>query len=118
MPKLVCVKCQCELRPETNDTTVIETAKFGPYKIWDADTWKCPGCGIEVVALFNFAADHQFDFNDAVTAWYLLARDTIDEEIMKLIDQKRIVVDAATEGGEAERVGVLNALVSKLLERE
>ncbi len=61
---------------------------------------------------------HRIGQTDAVTAWYLLARNTIDEEIMKLIDQKRIVVDAATEGGEAGHVGVLNALVSKLLERD
>lgn len=53
MSKLVCVKCECELRPETNGTTVVETASFGPYKIWDADTWKCPGCGMEVVSGFG-----------------------------------------------------------------
>lgn len=53
MPKLVCVKCQCEFKPETNGTLVIETASFGPYRIWDADTWKCPGCGVEIVAGFS-----------------------------------------------------------------
>ncbi len=52
MPKLVCVTCHCELRPEINETTVVETASFGPYKVWDADTWKCPGCGVEIVAGF------------------------------------------------------------------
>ena len=53
MAKLVCAKCECELRPETNGVGVIETASFGPYKIWDADLWKCPGCGIEIVAGFG-----------------------------------------------------------------
>ncbi len=53
MPKIVCVKCQCELRPETNETTVIEMAQFGVYKVWNADTLKCPGCGIEVVSGFG-----------------------------------------------------------------
>jgi len=61
MTKLVCVKCQCELVPETNGTTVVEMASFGPYKVWDADTLKCPGCGVEIVAGFGDAplrADH------------------------------------------------------------
>ncbi len=53
MPKLVCVKCQCELRPETNGTVVIEMAQEKPYKVWKADTWKCPGCGVEVVGGFG-----------------------------------------------------------------
>ena len=52
MPKIVCVTCQCEFKPSTNGTVVIETASFGPYKVWNADTWKCPGCGVEVVAGF------------------------------------------------------------------
>lgn len=53
MPKMVCVKCQCAFRPEVNGTVVIEMASFGPYKIWEADTWKCPGCGVEVVSGFG-----------------------------------------------------------------
>jgi hypothetical protein len=64
MPKLVCVDCQCELKPETNGTTVIETASFGVYKVWSADTWKCPGCGKEIVAGFGqepLRADHWAD---------------------------------------------------------
>ena len=52
MTKLVCVTCHCELQPETNGTVVIETASFGPYKVWMADTLKCPGCGVEIVAGF------------------------------------------------------------------
>ena len=52
MPKLVCVNCQTELKAECNDTIVVETASFGPYKVWSADLWKCPGCGFEIVAGF------------------------------------------------------------------
>ena len=52
MSKLVCVKCQVELLPFHNGTTVIETASFGPYKIWNADTLKCPVCGVEIVGGF------------------------------------------------------------------
>jgi hypothetical protein len=58
MPKLVCSQCETELKPYHNGTLVIETADFGepkpsPYKVWQADTWKCPGCGIEIVAGFG-----------------------------------------------------------------
>lgn len=52
MTKLVCVKCQTELRPFHNGTIVIETASFGPYKVWNADTLKCPSCNIEIVGGF------------------------------------------------------------------
>lgn len=52
MPKLVCTKCQVELKPETNGVKVIEMASFGPYKIWNADLWKCRGCGLEIVSGF------------------------------------------------------------------
>ena len=53
--KIICVKCQCELRPEVNGTLVVEMASFGPYKIWKADTWRCPGCGYEVTTGFGAA---------------------------------------------------------------
>ena len=52
MPKLVCVKCEVELEPVTTGTTVVETASFGIYKVWHADTWQCPHCGTEIVAGF------------------------------------------------------------------
>ena len=50
--KLVCVKCEGEMRPRNNDAAVVEMANFGPYKLWNADIWACPGCGFEVVAGF------------------------------------------------------------------
>ena len=49
----VCVKCQTEMKPETNGVGVLDIADFGPYKIWDADKWKCPKCGIEVIIGFG-----------------------------------------------------------------
>ena len=65
MIKIICVNCHIDLRPETNGTCVIEMAGKDPYKVWDADTWKCPKCGVEVVTGFgnepvradNYAAD-------------------------------------------------------------
>ena len=49
----VCVQCETDMRPETNDTTVVEMASFGPYKVWLADVWKCQSCGVEIVAGFG-----------------------------------------------------------------
>ena len=49
----VCVKCEVDLRPETNGVKVLDHANFGPYKLWDADLWKCPICEIQVVIGFG-----------------------------------------------------------------
>ena len=51
----VCVKCKCNLKPEANGVEVIDFAGREtprPYKIWSADKWKCPKCGIEIVVDF------------------------------------------------------------------
>lgn len=69
MPKLVCVKCQCELKPETNGTTVVEMASFGPYKVWDSDTWKCPGCGVEIVSGFSSKPIREDHYAEDFSAW-------------------------------------------------
>ncbi len=48
----VCVKCECDLKPEQNGVYCVETAgtERRPYKVWHADLWKCPNCGIEIVS--------------------------------------------------------------------
>jgi rubredoxin len=62
MPKMVCVKCEIEFRAEENGVHVHELMSNDTaiYKIWDADLWRCPGCGIMVVAGFaqNPFAEH------------------------------------------------------------
>jgi len=57
--------------------------------------------------------------SDSVTAHYLLSERTIDEEIEKLIAQKRKVVEAATDGtgAEASKTSVLSDLVATLRKR-
>ena len=45
---------------------------------------------------------HRIGQKDAVNAWYLLGRDTIDEDIWALIEKKRQVVDAATDGEDGQ----------------
>ena len=69
MSKMVCVTCQVELRCETNGTTVIETASFGPYKVWDADTWKCPKCGVEIIAGFGNKPIREDHYAEDFPAW-------------------------------------------------
>lgn len=58
---VVCTACRTHLRIETQRVLVIEMASFGPYKVWNADLYKCPGCGAEMVTGFGqcpIRADH------------------------------------------------------------
>lgn len=56
MPRPVCVKCRVQLKPEENGVDCIERNESGePYKIWNADLYKCPICGIEVLTGFGRA---------------------------------------------------------------
>ncbi len=41
---------------------------------------------------------HRIGQRDAVTAWYLLAAETIDERMARLIQTKRAHVSAVTDG--------------------
>ena len=65
MPKMVCVKCEVEFKPEKNGVVVAEKFQRNTalYKLWGADLWKCPICGVEVVAGFamNPLAEHYKD---------------------------------------------------------
>ena len=49
----VCIKCKCELHPETNGVGVLDMADFGPCELYDADLWKCPSCDLEVIGGFG-----------------------------------------------------------------
>ncbi len=50
----VCVKCQRFMRIEKNGVTVEEQTEVGePYKLWDADKYRCPACGFEVISGFG-----------------------------------------------------------------
>jgi len=60
----VCVKCQVDMKPEKNGVGLLDMAEFGPYKVWDADLWKCPECGCEVVVGTGMhAVSHHHDDN-------------------------------------------------------
>ena len=78
----VCVKCGCELRPETNGVGVLDMAErsreqgkdaifvhYEPYELWDADKWKCPQCGMEVVGGFGhdpISMHHEANFQQTI----------------------------------------------------
>ncbi|HEV7585699.1 MAG TPA: DEAD/DEAH box helicase [Solirubrobacteraceae bacterium] len=57
---------------------------------------------------------HRIGQEDAVNASYLLAAGTIDETISKLLERKRAVIGAVTDGREEDEEGVLDALVREL----
>lgn len=68
--KIICAKCQCQLKPKTDGVLLIETINGGdPYKLWYADLWACPGCNVEIVAGFGYApiANHfEADFDKSM----------------------------------------------------
>ncbi|HTA13183.1 MAG TPA: DEAD/DEAH box helicase [Solirubrobacteraceae bacterium] len=57
---------------------------------------------------------HRIGQQDAVSAYYLLAADTIDETISTLLEHKRALIGAVTDGREDNQDGVLDALVREL----
>jgi SWI/SNF-related matrix-associated actin-dependent regulator of chromatin subfamily A-like protein 1 len=57
---------------------------------------------------------HRIGQRDAVTAWYLLAANTIDETMTELIQRKREVVGAVTDGRRVESDGMVQAVVREL----
>lgn len=60
---------------------------------------------------------HRIGQHNNVQIYYILASGTIDEYIYDLIQQKRIVVDAATDGSDAISSSVLSDLMSKFVSR-
>jgi SWI/SNF-related matrix-associated actin-dependent regulator 1 of chromatin subfamily A len=57
---------------------------------------------------------HRIGQHDAVTAWYLLAADTIDETMARLIHSKRALVAAVTDGRVLHSDGLVEAVIREL----
>jgi SWI/SNF-related matrix-associated actin-dependent regulator 1 of chromatin subfamily A len=57
---------------------------------------------------------HRIGQRDAVNAYYLLAAETVDETIARLLQRKRAVIGAVTDGHEENEEGVVDALVREL----
>ena len=54
---------------------------------------------------------HRIGQAESVTAWYLLANETIDERIAALLAEKRDVVDSVTDGGGGTGSSIADALI-------
>lgn len=53
-PNTVVCGCSRIMRVKKNGITVEETTESGePYRLWSADLWACPNCGIEVISGFG-----------------------------------------------------------------
>ena len=57
---------------------------------------------------------HRIGQDSAVTAWYLLAPDTIDETMAELLQRKRSVINAVTDGQVRDDERVVDAVVREL----
>jgi superfamily II DNA or RNA helicase len=57
---------------------------------------------------------HRIGQQDAVNAYYLLAAETVDESIATLLERKRAVIGAVTDGREEDVEPVVDALIREL----
>lgn len=64
----------------------------------------------------TYSRCHRLGQKGSVTATYMLAAGTVDEEIYDLVQRKRSVVAAATDGGEVERIEMASLLVDRYLQ--
>jgi superfamily II DNA or RNA helicase len=71
-------------------------------------------------ALHDQAEDrcHRIGQRDAVTAWYLLAAQTIDETMARLIQRKRATVSAVTDGEAVDADGLVQSVIRELRDGE
>jgi SWI/SNF-related matrix-associated actin-dependent regulator of chromatin subfamily A-like protein 1 len=57
---------------------------------------------------------HRIGQQDAVNAWYLLAAGTIDETMATLLERKRAIIGAVTDGREENDEAIVDALAREL----
>jgi SWI/SNF-related matrix-associated actin-dependent regulator 1 of chromatin subfamily A len=57
---------------------------------------------------------HRIGQESAVTAWYLLAPDTIDETMAELLERKRSLINAVTDGQVRDEERMVDAVVREL----
>ena len=57
---------------------------------------------------------HRIGQRDAVTAWYLLAAESIDESMAEVLARKRGIVGAVTDGRRDESEAVVQSVVEAL----
>jgi len=59
---------------------------------------------------------HRIGQKDSVSIYYMIAKDTIEEDIMKILDSKREIKNQILDGRESENTEMLTYLVEKILE--
>lgn len=64
----------------------------------------------------TYSRCHRLGQKGSVTATYMITEGTVDEEIYELIQAKRSIIDAATEGTELEEEASGSQIVMRLLE--
>jgi hypothetical protein len=57
---------------------------------------------------------HRIGQESAVSAWYLLAPDTIDETMAELLERKRSLIDAVTDGQVRDEERLVDAVIREL----
>ena len=57
---------------------------------------------------------HRIGQDSAVTAWYLLAPDSIDETMAELLERKRSLIDAVTDGQVRDEERLVEAVIREL----
>ena len=57
---------------------------------------------------------HRIGQKNAVTAYYMIGKDTIDGDIYKIIERKRAIVSAASDGIEGQDISVVKLLIDQL----
>lgn len=60
---------------------------------------------------------HRIGQHDSVTAWYLLAERTMDEDMAELIDAKRAVIEGVTDGRDVPTTSIIAGLLGALAGR-
>jgi len=60
---------------------------------------------------------HRIGQEDSVTAWYLMAPNTIDESMAEVLERKRTLIDAVTDGQVRDEERLVDAVVRDLRER-
>lgn len=61
---------------------------------------------------------HRIGQKDPVNNYYLLCEDTIDEYMMRIIDEKQKVIDAIMDGKDTEEKNILSALLNHYYEKK
>lgn len=60
---------------------------------------------------------HRIGQTDSVTAYYMLGKDTIDEDIYELIEDKRSVIDEAIEDNQIRNTTKDKSILSSVTDR-